>query len=423
MHRRSWGLAVGAVTVLLGAGLWWSGRSGEQATVTTGGPGQLAGGAEGLADLGGVLPGRLPELAVDGRRVVAYSGTDFELDHPETLVAVSDDGGASFRGLEFDVSLAGPAAVVRDDELVIVGQRCEPPNDTNDAVCDSEAAGMQGFVVDLSTGDVKELPEAPVQGAVTGVVGVWNDRSVLLAQGDQGPVLLSVGVDGTWSATDAPPETSTVCAVGDQLIAVASAAPLTSGRIGSLDVDAAVEAPVEIPDVGSGEPLWTASTSADGGASWSQPEPFISDLDRDFSFEVGVSCGPRYVVAHTAQMAAFDPESASWHPIGLPSELQGAIPPGSAMTWAGPDRLTTWTLPVGVGPPPTVNPDGGEPSRTPDSEIQMVEIAGIGSDARVSVTGKFATAEGQPVKVSPSAEAAGLVVEIEGDTANLGRLG
>jgi hypothetical protein len=409
--------------VLLATGLWWAGRSGDQARVTTGDPGQVAGEAEGLADLGGVLPGRLAELAVDGPSVVAYSGTDFELDHPETLVAVSDDGGESFRELEFDIPLAGPAAVVRDEELVIVGQRCEPPNDTNDAVCDSESAVMQGFVVDLSTGDVKELPEAPVQGAVTEAVGVWKDRSVLLVEGDQGPVLLSVGVDGTWAAMDAPAETSAVCAVGDQLIAVASAAPLTSGRTGSVEVDAPIEAPVDIPEVGSGEPLWTASTSADGGASWSEPEPFISDLGRDFSFEVGVSCGPRYVVAHTAQMAAFDPGAATWQPIGLPSELQGAIPPGAAMTWSAPDRLTTWTLPVGTAPPPTIDPAGGAPPPMPASEIQVVEIAGIGSDASVSITGTFSTAEGQPVKVSPSAEAAGLVLEIEDDTANLGRLG
>ena len=422
MRRRVWG-SVGAAAVLLATGLWWAGRGGDQATVATGDPGQVAGEAEGLADLGDVLPGRLAELAVDGPRVVAYSGTDFELDHPETLVAVSDDGGASFRGLEFDVPLAGPAAVVRDEELVIVGQRCEPPHDTNDAVCDSESAVVQGFVVDLPTGDVKELPEAPVQGSVTEAVGVWKDRAVLLADGGQGPVLLSVGVDGMWAATDAPAETSAVCAVGDQLIAVASAAPLTSGRIGSVGVDGPIEAPVEIPEVGSGEPLWTASTSVDGGASWAEPEPFISDLGRDFSFEVGVSCGPRYVVVHTAQMGVFDPGSASWQTIELPSELQGAIPPGAAMTWAVPDRLTTWTLPVSLGPPAPVDPEGGEPPPVPNAEIQVVEIAGIGSDTTVSITGEFSTTEGQPVKVSPSAEAAGLVVEVEGNTANLGRLG
>lgn len=422
MRRGVWG-SVGAAAVLLATGLWWAGRGGDQATVTTGDPGQVAGEAEGLADLGGVLPGRLPELAVDGPRVAAYSGTDFELDHPETLVAVSDDGGASFRGLEFDVPLAGPAAVVRDEELVIVGQRCEPPNDTNDAVCDSESAVVQGFVIDLPTGDVKGLPEAPIQGSVTEAVGLWNDRAVLLAEGDQGPVLLSVGVDGTWAATNAPAETSEVCAIGDHLIAVASAAPLTSGRLGSVGVDGPTEAPVEIPEVGSGEPLWTASTSADGGASWSVPEPFISDLGRDFSFEVGVSCGPKYVVVHTTQMAAFDPRSASWQPIELPSELQGAIPPGAAMTWAATDRLTTWTLPFSLGPPPTVDPEGGALPPAPNTEIQVVEITGIGSDATVSVTGKFSTAEGQPVKGSPSAEAAGLVVEVEGDSANLGRLG
>ena len=93
------------------------------------------------------------------------------------------------------------------------------------------------------------------------------------------------------------------------------------------------------------------------------------------------------------------------------------------MTWAATDRLTTWTLPVSLGPPPTVDPEGGALPPAPNTEIQVVEITGIGSDATVSVTGKFSTAEGQPVKGSPSAEAAGLVVEVEGDSANLGRLG
>ncbi len=426
MARNVRAVALVMVSVaLVVAGLWSVRRGGEEPPISVRIPGEVAGVGQGVADLGDVLPGRLGELAVDRNRVVAYSGTDFELDHRETLIASSDDGGATFRRLQFDESLAGLAAVVHGNQLVIVGQRCDPPNDSNDAVCDSEAAEMQGFAIDLDGGEVTKLPDIPVRGSVSEAIGVVRDRVVLLAQSDVGPTLLSVGSDGAWTATEAPTETSAVCAVGDRLVAVASAAPLGSGTSSSgAEVDSAlVEGSMGIPEVGQGQPLWSASTSSDGGETWSDPEPFDSDLGRDFSFELGVSCGPRFVVVHTAQMAAFDVDSGVWHPIALPEELRGAIPPGSAMAWSTPDALTTWTLPESTAPPPTVDATGGDVPRLPAGRIRVVNIANIGSQARVSVTGTTTTDEGQPVKVSPSAEAAGLVIEIQNDTANLGRLG
>lgn len=423
------GCLVVAAAVTLGV---WRARVGDGTTVETADvPLALSGVAAEVVDVSTVLPRRVPQIAVDGTTLVVYSGTDFELDQTETVLMVSEDGGAGLRTLPFDEPLAEIGVVVHRGNLTLLGKQCEPPDDPNDAVCDTENATLEAYVVNLRSGSSRRLPRPPIEGAVVGPVGVTEGRPAFLIATSDGAVVLSTGAPGApdgWQMTSPPGGASGVCSIDGRLVAVASSAPLDvpaptdTASAGNGDAPP-TQPPAGVPEVGAGEPLWTAATSDDGGVSWSDPEPFLSELPRDFSFELGVVCGPSQVVVHTAQMGVFDPDAGQWQRIALPPELQGQLPPGTAATWAAPDRLVIWTLPVEPSPQASVD-IGGVADSVPVAQFQVVEVAGIGTAApTVAVTATVDASTGLPIASSPSAEANGYVVARSGDRVMVGRVG
>jgi hypothetical protein len=373
------------------------------------------------------MDGRRPELFVDLPWVLAASGTDYEVGHTSTLLAVSDDGGESFRAIELDQPVAAPKAVVHGDTAVLVGLHCAPPAQAGDAVCETAAAEQVAFRIDLAAGTVEAVSAAPIDGTVIAAIGASGSSSVFFAQTADGERIVTVDEDGRWSATPAPVGSDSVCAIDDMLVAVASAAPFTTGSSTPAPGEATgppqtVPGGSEMPEVGEGEPLWQATVSDDGGASWSEPIPFRSGVARDFSFVLSVTCGPRYVMVNTAQLAAFDPTARRWQAIELPAELDGAIGPGAAAAWASPDEFVTWTLSEALAPPPTGGrPD--EPVEAPPRGTRAVEVSGVGTpEVAVEAGPAVDISDGQPADVlSPSAEANGFVVEV-GENVALGRV-
>ena len=149
------------------------------------------------------------------------------------------------------------------------------------------------------------------------------------------------------------------------------------------------------------------------------PLPF--GIDRDFPFVLGVTCGPRYVLVNTSQVAAFDPDAREWSTVDLPDGLAGAIAPGVAAAWASEDQVVTWTLTEALAPAPGEAP--GEPAEPGPRGSRPVRISGIGTDRpAVEVGEPVDIASGQAAGfLSPSAEANGFVVEM-GHDVRLGRL-
>lgn len=430
MRTRTWLAGAGACVLLVGGVVWVQTRPGDDGDWVVVSPDAqplLGGLAQPLADVGEVLEGRRPELFVDLPWVLAASGTDYEVGHRSTLLAVSDDGGESFRAIEFDEPVAAPKAVVHGDTAVLVGLHCAPPVDAGDAVCETAAADQVAFRLDLATGSVEAVTPAPIEGTIVSAIGASGDAAVFFAHTAEGEQIVTRHGDGSWSTAPAPAGADSVCAVDDTLVAVVPAAPFSASPAptepGS-QTGPPQTAPggSEMPEVGQGEVLWQATTSRDGGDSWGDPVPFRSQVERDFGFVLGVTCGPRYVMVNTAQLAAFDPAAERWQAIELPAEGASQLAPGGAASWASSNEFVIWTVTEALAPPPTGGgPD--EPVESPPRGTRAVEVTGIGSpDVAVGVGPVIDTATGQPANLlSPSAEASGFVVEI-GENVALGRI-
>jgi len=432
--------AIGAAVTVVAAGVAWSqigsddGSGGDEVVVAPGAGPLLGGEVQPLADVGDVLPGRRPHLFVDGSWVLAASGTNYEAGgQTTTLLAASDDGGLSFRSIDIDASLAGPHAVLQGDSAVLVGDHCAPPVESNDAVCATADVRPLAFRVDLASGEVSEITPYPDDVSINGAVGRVDASSIFhgVTRGSGDNVLVRLDDDGTWSTTPAPRNASTVCAIEDTVVAVASAAPLElpaptdESRPPNAPPQTAVPSQPGIPEVFEGEALWHASVSADGGRSWSDAVAYRSRAERDMSFVIGTTCGPSQVMVNSAQLAAFDPDTQVWTTIELPADLPGGIAPGTAAAWAGPHEFVIWTQGEGIGAPPTASHAPGEVGEAPAIGTRAVRVSGIGTTDQpsVSVGEPVDVSSGQPsAALSPSAAANGFVL-IAGDTTTIGRLG
>ncbi|MGK2955192.1 MAG: hypothetical protein ACSLFI_05915, partial [Solirubrobacterales bacterium] len=221
--------AIALVAVLCACGASDGGAEGPTTTGAEGAGmiGASAVGLEPLAVLSEVVTGRLPDVAVGPGGMVAFAGTDFGLGNDDTDLAVSTNEGQSFSRLEFKPLLANIGVVVGDQDLLVVGTPCSEPDGLDpDATCAPVEPVMAAYVVDLVSGDARELPQPPVAGFVTDSVGEVDDGRAVIVSADAGPTLM-VWSDEGWSSRILPSGTAQVCTSGGALTAVTNGQPLT----------------------------------------------------------------------------------------------------------------------------------------------------------------------------------------------------
>jgi hypothetical protein len=328
-------------------------------------------GFEAVSDLTGLVPG-YPRIAVSGRSVVAISDRDFSSSATKTAgLALSNDGGASWRTIEVDgpvTELTAIEVVIADDAILVVGSRCDDPGppdpgnlegDLPECAGDGMHLPVKAFRIDLDDDHVQPLPSPAPPGTRIRSLGVVDGHPTFIATGSGDPKLLLW--DDGWSGRNLPAKTKamTACATSDQIVAVWA---LVSG-------DRAL-----VPDLEPGTPLWAASVSTDDGKTWSEASVYTSQAKHDDGapIEPNVDCGPDGLLVSSTQLAAFGYEQRTWRLIRLRAGLTGEsmftdvawLGPGTARLWV--DNVVDISNAFDRTPRVTV----GETARSRDSNIE-----------------------------------------------------
>lgn len=305
-----------------------------------------------VTSLTDVMSGQRPQIAASESWVIAYSGTDFDLDRATTRLALSRDGGHNFATTPFDEQLYNPGVVIRDSDAIVVGTNCSRPPANQGFSCAPEDEGVVARRLDLDTRAVHELPDPPLSGFVTDSVGWAAGRAWFDMSSTTGRVLLGWSDDEGWLVADLADATQRICPVGDVLVAVTLGAAAADPRSGPGPMEqgdnATGMAGSAIEPTDRGAPLFSASTS-DDGSTWSTPTTLTSEHDDDFNFIVGVSCGPTAVVAYTKQVGVYAPDEGAWRHVQVPQGI--AVGPGTANAWTSNDELRLWSLPTSEAVP------------------------------------------------------------------------
>jgi hypothetical protein len=297
-------------------------------------------GLKAVSDLTGALPpGAFPRIAVSGRSVVAISDSDFSAGWKAAGLALSNDGGASWRTIGVDgpvTELTAIEVVIDDDSILVVGSQCDdpgPPDPGNLEGDQPECAGdgmhmpVRAYLIDLDDDHVQPLPSPADPGTRIRSLGVVDGHPTFVAAGSGVPKLLTW--DDGWSGRNLPAKTKamTACATSDQIVAVWS---LVSGD------------PALSPDVEPGTPLWAASVSTDDGRTWSEASVYASQAKHDgLPITPKIDCGPDGVLVSSAQLAAFGYEQRTWRLVPLPAALTGRSMFTDA-AWLGPGTARLW---------------------------------------------------------------------------------
>lgn len=375
------------------------------------------------------MPGRRPQIAVSGSTILAYSGTDYELGDIPTYIAVSRDSGATFHRLNFPAHLFGPGLALVANDAIVVGTVCQAPSDAASGdSCLSSSAQLAGYTIDLDSGVVQPTPAPPVVAAINDTIGTSDGGAALFdVDAATGRALLSWTAASGWQLSPLPAATSRVCLTPGRLTAVSPAHPLQSPPTSSAPASPPGEAPVTVPaktndlqPVSSGEALFSAQVSADAGRTWSKPVPFMSAKPRDFSFTVGVSCGPSAIMAYTLQLGVFSPDTQSWRRADMPVNAS-SISPGVAAAWRDDSHAVIWSDPQ-LDPVPvaqTGSPTTGTATAGYDRfviDLSMNTLSPTVTAEPIKYTGA------QPqILVGAGAQSHGYVLLV-GGTATLGRV-
>jgi len=288
----------------------------------------------------------LPFVAIDGEYLLAVSGTDFASGAERSTAVASSNGAAKVAKVDLPINVYGPVAAVVGDRGVVAGTECRKP-ESGDRSCDDDVGPIVIQTVDLDTGDVLEPVETGLRGILGPAVGGPQSTPSFIVIDEAGRHLLTQR-SGSWATLPLPQGVTSVCRIDKTLLALSPASPLAEPSTAANDPGAAPATVPAVPitPVAAGDAMARLYRSDDDGRSWNDGPPLRAEDDRQLAFAVGGVCGPTSLIALTANIARFNPESSSWMSASVP--IGDQFQPGSASTWLSDDTILAWTLPTVV---------------------------------------------------------------------------